>query len=89
MNPIRPMCECEARPTDLTMSRAYLDDLMKYEYRRAREQAMNDVIDLLESKKAIWFHQTLVAGSATFWKNKVQTTEQLINEIEELKCQTQ
>ena len=83
------MCKCEARPTDLTMSRAYLDDLMKYEYRRAREQAMNDVIDLLESKKAIWFHQTLVAGSATFWKNKVQTTDQLINEIEELKCQTQ
>jgi len=71
------------------MSRAYLEDLLKLERNKTKIEVMDEIIDLLNSKKAVWFHQTLVAGSATFWQNKVKTTEQLINEIEEIKCQIQ
>lgn len=89
MNAIKPLCRCDARPQDLTMSRAYLDDLLKLENNKAKIEILDEVIDALNAKKQLWFSQSLVAGSATFWQNKVKTTDQLINEIEEIKCQIQ
>ena len=89
MNAIKPLCRCDARPQDLTMSRAYLDDLLKLENNKAKIEILDEVIDALNAKKQLWFSQSLVAGSATFWQNKVKTTDQLINEIEEIKCHVQ
>lgn len=52
-----------------------------------RDNTIKDILNILHVKREIWFHQSLTAGSATFWNHKVQTTQQLMNEIEEYRCQ--
>ncbi|MEI7419419.1 MAG: hypothetical protein WCK24_00995 [Actinomycetes bacterium] len=69
------------------MTRQYLEDLIKLQTDRTRIETIDKVIDMLDVHRAVWFHQSLTAGSATFWNNKVTTVQQLMNELEEMKCQ--
>ena len=80
-------CKCREDNTQLVMSRAYFDDLIAMQRERAKFETLNLVIRLLDTHRESWFHQSLTAGSATFWNNKVTTVQQLINEVEEMKCQ--
>lgn len=82
-------CRCDKNDGDLVITREYLDKLIAYNQLKTRTEVLDLVIDLLNTKRKIWFHQSLTAGTATFWQNKVKTTEQLLNEIEEMKCQVQ
>lgn len=78
-------CLCERMEDPLVMSRNLFTDVIRHNKTLEREQTLDLVIDLLNKQKQLWFSQSLTAGSATFWNNKVQTTEQLLHEIEKLK----
>ena len=80
-------CKCREGNTQLVMSRAYFDNLIAMQRERAKFNTLDEVIRLLDTHREQWFHQSLTAGSATFWNNKVSTVQQLINEVEEMKCQ--
>lgn len=84
---IQTTCKCREDVKRVVMSRAYLDDICRMQRERAKFETLNLVIQLLDTHREKWFHQSLAAGSATFWNNKVTTVQQLMNEIEEMKCQ--
>ena len=77
-------CKCRENTSNLVMTRNYLDDLLNNKSALARKQAMDDVVELLETHKNLWFSQSLNIGSGTFWANKAQTTQALITEIRKL-----
>lgn len=80
-------CKCRENHKNLVMTREYLDDLIKLKENRKRIETIDQVIDLLAIHHEKWFQQSLTAGSAPYWANKVTTTQQLMNELEEMKCQ--
>ena len=80
-------CKCRENGSNLVMTRTYLDDLLKLREDRVKLETIDQIIDMLDIHREAWFHQSLTAGSATFWNNKVATTQQLMNELEEMKCQ--
>ena len=80
-------CKCREGSKQLVMSRKYFDEILAMRSERAKFNTLDEVIRLLDTHREQWFHQSLTAGSATFWNNKVTTVQQLINEIEEMKCQ--
>ena len=84
---IQTTCKCREDVKRVVMSRAYLEDMVRMQRERAKFETLNEVIRLLDTHRESWFHQSLTAGSATFWNNKVTTVQQLMNEIEEMKCQ--
>lgn len=67
------------------MTRAYLQDLGEAKARVARTDAINDIIELIQTHQNLWFSQSLNIGSGTFWANKAQTAQALITEIRKLK----
>ena len=81
-------CKCRDNTTNLVMTRGYLEDLIQWNKLQNRLEVIDKVIDLLDVHREVWFHQSLTAGSATFWNNKVATVQQLMNELEEMKCQS-
>ena len=50
----------------------------------SRRQAINEVIELLQTHQNLWFSQSLNIGSGAFWANKASTTQALITEIRKL-----
>jgi hypothetical protein len=80
-------CKCRENEKNLVMSRQYLDDLIKLKTDRQNIVTIDKVIDLLAVHHDVWFHQSLTAGSSAFWNNKVATVKQLMNQLEEMKCQ--
>lgn len=77
-------CKCRASGTNLVMTRAYLEDLGEAKSRVARTQAINEVIELMQTHQNLWFSQSLNIGSGAFWANKASTTQALITEIRKL-----
>jgi hypothetical protein len=77
-------CKCRVTGTNLVMTRQYLNDLTEAKSRVARTQAINDVIELLQTHQNLWFSQSLNIGSGAFWANKASTTQALITEIRKL-----
>lgn len=81
---IMTTCKCRENASNLVMTRNYLNDLLNNKSALARKQAMDDVLELLETHKNLWFSQSLNIGSGAFWSNKAQTTQALITEIRKL-----
>lgn len=78
-------CLCERIEDPLVMTRDLFADTIRHNRANEKDQVLDLVLDLLNKQKQLWFSQSLTAGSATFWNNKVKTTEQLLHEIEKLK----
>lgn len=78
-------CMCERIEDPLVMTRDLLSDTIRHNRYNQKIETLELVIDLLNKQKQLWFSQSLTAGTSTFWNNKVQTTDQLIKEIEGLK----
>jgi hypothetical protein len=77
-------CKCREQGENLVMTRAYLQDLGEAKARVARADAINEVIELIQTHQNLWFSQSLNIGSGTFWANKSQTAQALVTEIRKL-----
>lgn len=71
------ICTCKKSTSGIEMSIQLCKE-------NARRQAIKDVLDLLETHRALWFSQSLNIGSGAFWSNKAATTQALITEIRKL-----
>jgi len=79
-------CKCrETEKENLVMTRAYLQDLGEAKARVARSDAINEIIELIQTHQNLWFSQSLNIGTGAFWANKSQTAQALVAEIRKLK----
>lgn len=74
-------CKCRENNSNLVMTRNFFNERIRDAVVNGRKDAIEEVLELLEVHKNLWFSQSLAIGSGTFWKNKAQTTESLIAEI--------
>jgi len=77
-------CKCREDTTNLVMTRQYLQDLAEAKARVARSDAIQEVIDLIQTHQQLWFSQSLNIGSGPFWANKSATAQALVTEIRKL-----
>jgi hypothetical protein len=63
------------------MTRAYFSERVEANILHGRKQAIEEILELLEVHKNLWFSQSLAIGSGAFWSNKAQTAQTLITEI--------
>lgn len=78
-------CKCRENDKDnLVMTRNYLANLTDAKERVARAQAIEEVIELIQTHQNLWFSQSLNIGSGTFWANKAQTAQALVTEIRKI-----
>lgn len=78
------MTTCKCRENDknnLVMTRAFLTDLRQAAERVGKRQAIEEIIELLQTHQNLWFSQSLNIGSGAFWANKANTTQILVTEI--------
>ena len=78
-------CKCREQGENLVMTRAYLQDLGEAKARVARADAINEVIELIQTHQNLWFSQSLNIGQGPFWANKSATAQALVTEIRKLK----
>jgi len=81
MSPEMTTCKCRENTKNLVMTREWFSERIEANILHGRQEAVKEILELLEVHRALWFSQSLAIGSGTFWKNKAQTTETLINEI--------
>lgn len=77
-------CKCRENINNLVMTRNYFNDMLETKIKQGRTQAINEVLELLQTHQNLWFSQSLNIGSGTFWANKASTTQALITEIRKL-----
>jgi hypothetical protein len=74
-------CKCRENSKNLVMTREYFSERVEANIIHGRKQAIEEILELLEVHKNLWFSQSLAIGSGAFWANKAQTTQTLITEI--------
>ena len=77
-------CKCRENETNIVSTRVWLNEQLAMKELKGRQQAINDIIELLQTHQNLWFSQSLNIGSGTFWSNKASTTQTLITEIRKL-----
>lgn len=80
-------CMCEQITDPLVMTRELLADTVRFNRNNQRLETLDEIVDLLNKHRQLWFSQSLTAVTQTYWKNKIQTIDLLLVEIEEMKCQ--
>lgn len=78
---IMTTCKCRENTKNLVMTRNYFEERIADNILHGRKEAIEEVLELLEVHKNLWFSQSLAIGSGAFWSNKAQTTQTLISEI--------
>ena len=79
-------CTCHVSPGDYkSIETAWLKQQYDYNERAVKIETLDKVIDMMNKQRAVYFHLTLTAGSATYWNHKIQTIDRLITEIEAMK----
>ena len=78
---IMTTCKCRENTKNLVMTRNYFEERIADNIKHGRKEAIEEVLELLEVHKNLWFSQSLAIGSGAFWSNKAQTTQTLISEI--------
>lgn len=74
-------CKCRENTKQLVMSREWFAERLEANIIYGRNQAIEEIIAMLEVHQALWFSQSLTPGSGIYWRNKAATTEALIKEI--------
>lgn len=80
-NLVMTTCKCRENTKNLVMTRNYFEERIASNILHGRKEAIEEVLELLEVHKNLWFSQSLAIGSGAFWSNKAQTTQTLISEI--------
>ena len=74
-------CKCRENVNNMVMTRNFYNERVRDNILAGRKDAIEEVLELLEVHKNLWFSQSLTIGSGAFWANKAQTTQALITEI--------
>jgi hypothetical protein len=74
-------CKCRENTKNLVMTREWFTERIEANIIHGRQEAVKEILELLEVHRALWFSQSLAIGSGAFWSNKAATTQTLINEI--------
>ena len=77
-------CKCRENVNNMVMTRNFYNERVRDNILAGRKDAIEEVLELLEVHKNLWFSQSLAESSTTavaFWANKTQTTQALITEI--------
>ena len=74
-------CKCRENTNNMVMTRNFYNERVRDNILAGRKDAIEEVLELLEVHKNLWFSQSLTIGSGAFWANKAQTTQALITEI--------
>jgi L-lactate utilization protein LutB len=74
-------CKCRENVNNLVMTRNFYTERVRDNILAGRKDAIEEVLELLEVHKNLWFSQSLTIGSGAFWANKAQTAQALITEI--------
>jgi L-lactate utilization protein LutB len=74
-------CKCRENVNNLVMTRNFFNERIRDNILAGRKDAIEEVLELLEVHKNLWFSQSLTIGSGAFWANKAQTAQALITEI--------
>lgn len=80
-------CLCSQMTDPLVMTRELFADTVRFNRNNQRLESLDEVIDLLNKHRQLWFTQSLSAVSVGYWRNKIQTIDLLLVELEEMKCQ--
>lgn len=80
-------CLCSQMTDPLVMTRELFADTVRFNRNNQRLESLDEVIDLLNKHRQLWFSQSLSAITQGYWKNKIQAIDLLLVEIEEMKCQ--
>ncbi len=78
-------CRCDKHPGDVIVTKKFLEELQGFIEVATKTKTYNMIIQHLEVKKDIYFSQSLIGG-ATYFTHKVRTIEDIIKELEEMKC---
>jgi L-lactate utilization protein LutB len=74
-------CKCRENTNNMVMTRNFYNERVRDNILAGRKDAIEEVLELLEVHKNLWFSQSLTIGSGAFWANKAQTAQALITEI--------
>jgi L-lactate utilization protein LutB len=74
-------CKCRENVNNMVMTRNFFNERVRDNILAGRKDAIEEVLELLEVHKNLWFSQSLTIGSGAFWANKAQTAQALITEI--------
>jgi L-lactate utilization protein LutB len=74
-------CKCRENVNNMVMTRNFYNERVRDNILAGRKDAIEEVLELLEVHKNLWFSQSLTIGSGAFWANKAQTAQTLITEI--------
>jgi hypothetical protein len=74
-------CKCRENTNNMVMTRNFYNERVEANIMAGRKDAIEEVLELLEVHKNLWFSQSLTIGSGAFWANKAQTAQALITEI--------
>ena len=80
-------CLCENMTDPLVMTRELFADTVRFNRNNQRFETLDEVIDLLNKHRDLWFTQSLSAITQGYWRNKIQAIDLLLTELEEMKCQ--
>lgn len=80
-------CLCENMTDPLVMTRELFADTVRFNRNNQRFETLDEVIDLMNKHRQLWFTQGLSAISQSYWQHKIQTIDLLLVELEEMKCQ--
>jgi len=78
-------CRCDKHPGDVVVSKKFLQELQGFKEVETRTKTYDMIIQHLEVKRDIYFSQSLIGG-ATYFAHKVRTIEDIIKELEDMKC---
>ena len=78
---IMTTCKCRENANNLVMTRKFYNERIRDAVVNGRKDAVEEVLELLEVHKNLWFSQSLAIGSGAFWGNKAATAQALIQEI--------
>ena len=78
-------CHCEKHPDDVVITKTFLKEMTAYNQVATRTKVFDEIIQHLEVKRDVYFSQSLING-ATYFTHKSRTIEDLIKELEDMKC---
>jgi hypothetical protein len=80
-------CLCENMTDPLVMTRELFADTVRFNRNNQRFETLDEVINLLNKHRELWFWLSISTMNQGYWRNKTQAIDLLLTELEEMKCQ--
>ena len=86
MTIVQTNCTCHYSPGMFySLEANWMKQVDEYKRIETQNKTIDKVIEMLNKQQDVYFHLTLTAGSATYWRNKIQTIERIITEVNNMR----